>query len=165
MDSLLEIVRRENIYLAYKDLKSAGPLLGLYVNCKKKSIIILEQSLIFSNRSHRVALVHELGHHFFPPRSGIIAFQRSDFNRDMVICQDERKAMQYGTNHLMPTEEVWKAIKNGYDTIPLLSDLFNVTEWFVRTKIGFIRVDERERGNKLKWRNILNRPPSGGFNI
>jgi Zn-dependent peptidase ImmA (M78 family) len=165
MDSLLEIVHRENIYLAYKDLRSAGPLLGLYINCKNKGIILLDNSLFYGYRLHRCILAHELGHHFFPPRSRIIAFHRSDFNQDITTSQDEQKAMKYGTNLLLPTEQVWTAIKNGYDSVSLLAEYFYVTDWFVRAKIGFIRLDERERGNKLKWRDILNRPPNGGFCI
>ena len=57
----------------------------------------------------------------------------------------------------MPSGEVWSATRNGYDTIPLLADRFNVTEWFARAKIGYIRLEERSKGVKLKWRDIISK--------
>jgi hypothetical protein len=113
-------------------------------------VILLDKSLLFKPREHRCIAYHEVGHHFNPPRSGLIAFHRTNlFSNDIkeiTIRQDENKALRWATGQLMPTDAVWEAISDGYNTVPLLDDYFYVTEWFVQAKIGFIQVEGRERG-------------------
>lgn len=161
MKLLLEIIRQENIALFYRDLSACGAISGLYIHTRVGPIIILDKHLPGRPRLHRCVLAHELGHHFFPPRSGMIAFHRtnqfSDSQSEITVHQDEGKALRWATELLMPSSEVWAAIKNGYDTVPLLADYFNVTEWFARAKIGYIRLEERSKGVKLKWRDIISK--------
>jgi hypothetical protein len=160
MDQLLEIISAEGIHLRYADLRPIGNIQGMYIaHSRAGPAILLDKSLMFKPREHRCIAYHEVGHHFNPPRSGLIAFHRtnlfSDNIKEIIIRQDENRALRWGTNQLMPTDAVWKAIRDGYDTVPLLAEYFYVTEWFVMAKIGFIRVDTREQGIKLQWRDII----------
>lgn len=162
METILKIIEEEQINLSYDNLRRAGNVQGLYtVHSVIGPMILLDKSLLFKPRAHRCIAAHELGHHFHPPRSGIIAFHRtslfSDSQKEIIIHQDEGKALRWATELLIPTLKVWEAIKNGYDTVPLLADYFNVKEWFVRCKIGFIRQEERSKGIKLKWRDIISK--------
>ena len=167
MEKILEIVKRERIYLGYDDLKRVGDVQGLYtIHPRAGPIILLDKTLLHDTKTLRCVAAHELGHHFYPPRSGIIVFHSNNYSsmQEITVHQDENKALRWGTELLMPSEEVWAAIKEGYNTVPLLADFFNVTEWFCRAKIGYIRREERTKGRRLKWRDIIRKgPPRGGF--
>lgn len=84
MQKILEIAESERIYIAYKNLQhEVGSVLGLYtVHPVAGPIIILDKSLPGRPRLHRCVAAHELGHHFYPPRTSTataISFCRSDY--------------------------------------------------------------------------------------
>ncbi len=164
MQKIYEIAENEEIYIAYRNLQQeAGNIQGLYtIDPRAGPLIVLDQSLPGQPRLHRCVAAHELGHHFYPPRSdisGIVSFHRCNYHtnsqREIVINQDEQKALRWATELLMPSAEVWAATGEGYNTLPLLAEWFHVEEWFVRFKIGFIRREEKSKGNRLRWRNII----------
>lgn len=164
MQKILDIAHRERIYIAYRDLQSTGDAQGLYfIHPRAGPMILLDKSLLTRPKQHRCIAAHELGHHFYPPRNSAIAFHRSNHYSNIssqtaiIIQQDENKALHWATELLMPSEEVWAAIKEGYNTVHLLADIFNVTEWFVRAKIGFLRREERDQERKVKWRDMIKR--------
>jgi Zn-dependent peptidase ImmA (M78 family) len=169
MEIILDIIKRERIYLGYDDLKRIGDVQGLYtVHPQAGPIILLDKSLLRDPKTHRCVAAHELGHHFYPPRSGLVVFHSNNHNsqHEITIHQDENKALRWGAELLMPSEEVWSAIKEGYNTVPALAEYFGVTEWFARAKIGYIRREERANGRKLKWKDIIKkRPPRGGLGV
>jgi len=162
MQKIYEIAENEEIYIAYKNLQhEVGNIQGLYtVHPRAGPVIVLDKSLLNNTKEHRCVAAHELGHHFYPPRSaiaGIVSFHRGNFSgqREITINQDENKALRWATELLMPSAEVWDAIKGGCNTLPQLAERFHVEEWFVRFKIGFIRREERNRGRKLRWKDII----------
>ena len=164
MQKIYEIAESEKIYIAYDDLQRIGDIQGFYtVHPRAGSVIVLDLGLLSQPRLHRCVAAHELGHHFYPPRSRattFIAFYRSnqystESQKEIIASQDENRALRWATEMLMPSQEVWAAIQDGYDTVSLLAEYFNVCEWFVRVKIGFIRREEREKGIKLKWRDVI----------
>lgn len=169
MQKIYEIAEKEEIHIAYKNLRRAGAIQGFYViDPRAGPLIVLDIDLLNQPKLHRCIAAHELGHHFRPPRTSIknvIAFYRSNqyTNYQTTISQDENRALKWATELLMPSEEVWAAIKEGYNTIHLLAEHFNVTEWFVRAKIGFLRREERKKGIKLKWRNIVDKKPQQNY--
>jgi Zn-dependent peptidase ImmA (M78 family) len=169
MEKIVDIINREHIFFDYDNLNQVGDVQGLYtIHPKIGPIILLDKSLHSNLKTHRCVAAHELGHHFHPPRSGIIVFHSNNYSsqQGITIHQDENKALRWSTELLMPSKEVWAAIKNGYDSVSALADYFNVTEWFARAKIGYIRREERKKGRKLKWRDIIRKeqkPPAGGF--
>lgn len=163
MQKIYEIAENEQIYIAYDDLQGIGDIQGLYtIHPRAGPLIVLDRTLPGQHRLHRCVAAHELGHHHYPPRSStktIVAFCRSNYTtnsqREIILHQDENRALKWATELLMPSTEVWAAIRDGYNTLPLLADRFGVEEWFVRFKIGFIRREERDRGRKLRWRSVL----------
>jgi Zn-dependent peptidase ImmA (M78 family) len=164
MQKIYEIAENEEIYIAYEDLQRAGDIQGLYtVHPRAGPVIILDQSLPSQYRLHRCVAAHELGHHFYPPRtdaSTVIAFYRSNYytnnsQKEIVISQDEQKALRWATELLMPSGAVWLAIGDGCNTLPLLADFFHVERWFVRAKIGYLRREERLRGTSLSGETLL----------
>lgn len=165
MQKIYEIAEREKIYIAYDDLQRIGDIQGFYtVHPRAGPIIVLDIGLLSQPKLHRCVAAHELGHHFYPPRysnPGLISFHRSNYFSDsqaeIIINQDENKALRWATELLMPSDEVWDALKYGYDTVPFLADYFNVAEWFARAKIGYMRREARDVGVKLKWRDIIKR--------
>lgn len=164
MQKIYEIAESEKIYIAYDDLQRIGDIQGFYtVHPRAGPIIVLDIGLLSQPKLHRCVAAHELGHHFYPPRnpSNVVFFHCynyfQDSQKEIIVSQDENKALRWATELLMPSSKVWDAIKYGYDTIPFLADYFNVTEWFARAKIGFLRREARDAGVKLKWRDIINK--------
>ena len=164
MQKIFDIAQKERIYIAYDDIQQAGDIQGIYtIHPRAGPVIVLDQALPSQPKLHRCVAAHELGHHFYPPRTDattIIAFYRSNYytndsQREIVISQDENRALRWATELLMPSTAVWAAIGDGCNTLPLLADFFHVERWFVRAKIGYLRREERLRGNKLKWRDIV----------
>jgi len=164
MQKIYKIAETEKVFIAYDDLQRAGGIQGLYtIDPRAGPLIVLDLSLLSQPKLHRCIAAHELGHHFCPPRSNattFVAFYRGNqysTNSQIIVGQDEHRALKWATELLMPSPKVWAAIKDGHNTIPLLSDYFMVTEWFVRAKIGYMRREWRDRGRKLKWRDIIYR--------
>jgi len=166
MQKIYEIAENEEIYIAYDDLQKIGDIQGFYtIDPRAGPIIVLDLSLLSQPRLHRCVAAHELGHHFYPPRinaTTIIAFYRSNqytsySQKEIIVGQDENRALKWATELLMPSEAVRTAIKEGYNTIHLLADYFSVTEWFARAKIGFLRREERDQERKVKWRDMIKR--------
>lgn len=162
MQKIYNVAKSEQIYIAYDDLQSIGEVQGLYtIHPRAGPVIILDNQLLSRPRLHRCVAAHELGHHFYPPRSNtrtVVAFCRSSFNnsqKEIVISQDEQRALRWATELLMQSEAVWAAIGEGCNTLPALAERFGVEEWFVRFKIGYIRREEREKGWKLRWRDVV----------
>jgi Zn-dependent peptidase ImmA (M78 family) len=170
MQKIYEIAESEKISIAYDDLQKIGDIQGFYtIDPRAGPIIVLDLSLLSQPRLHRCVAAHELGHHFYPPRinaTTIIAFYRSNqytsySQKEIIVSQDENKALRWATELLMPSAEVWAALQDGYNTVPLLAEHFNVTEWFVRAKIGYMRRGARDAGIKIKWRDVIDKSHHG----
>ena len=126
--------------------------------------ITLDQSLKDKPRKLRCILAEEIGHILFPPRPGHIRYHSTWFvdiesteqsNIKVIVAQDERKALQWATSVLMPDVEFWRKKDSGVDTIHGFADCFEVEEWFVRLKIGYLRMKAKSDGNKFRWRDII----------
>ncbi|MFZ5897996.1 MAG: ImmA/IrrE family metallo-endopeptidase [Bacillota bacterium] len=143
MQALYRIIEEQAIKLDYSNLRQFGGILGLFVvHPRIGPFILLDDSLIKQPRKHRCVLAEEIGHAMHPPRPGHMRFHRRRYdvadNQAIIVAQDERKALLWATGFLMPDVEFWRAVSQGYDTVPDLAEYFYVEEWFVRTKIGFI---------------------------
>lgn len=163
--SLYLIAESLGIKVSHVDLhKTSTGLLGKADALNKK--ITLDYSLKDCPREHKCVLAEEIGHILYPPQPGHIAYHARGYydidniERSMIkvtVAQDERKALDWATGVLMPNVEFWRAVKEGENTLCKLADWFDVTEWFVRIKIGYIRRKARDEGNKLKWGDIIKR--------
>lgn len=154
LDHLFLMVDGFNIRVIYRDLnKHSTGLLGEADTFKRT--ITLDHSLISYQREHKCVLAEEIGHILYPPRPGHIAYHaRGYYDTDHIercniratVAQDERAALDWATSVLMPDVEFWRAVKGGDNTLNKLAEHFEVTEWFVRIKIGYIR---RKRGMEV----------------
>lgn len=134
-----------------------------------KKAITIDWLLRNNYRQLKCVLAEEIGHILFPPRPAHIRYHSKDFihedciemgNTTVIVDQDERKARKWAAKVLMPDDEFWQALREGTNTIYRLAEWFDVEEWFVLMKIGYVRVQARESGIKLKWRDIINREQS-----
>lgn len=141
MEDLYRIITKRCIELEYDDLKSIGKgLLGLYVlDPAIGHLIVLDSHLLQQPRLHRCVLAEEIGHSFYPPRAGVIRFHCKHGNEAVIVAQDERKALRWATDFLMPDDEFCRAVSQGYVTMHELADYFYVEEWFVQAKIDFLK--------------------------
>jgi len=69
--------------------------------------------------------------------------------------QDERKAMQWATDYLIPDVELMKALKVGCRSCFELAEYFDVTEWFMYRKLGLLKMCFRRTGLKVKGRDLF----------
>lgn len=164
-DKLLTMAWELDIRVTYKDLRAQHPdLLGMAQADNRT--VVLDKSLVGSRRKLKCILAEEIGHILFPPRPGHMAYHstefiRSDFNGrnnlKVIVAQDERKALDWATGVLIPDVEFWRAVRNGENTLHELAEYFDVEEWFMRIKIGYIRRKARDEGQRLKWRDLIRR--------
>jgi hypothetical protein len=131
-----------------------------------KRIVTLDFSLLDKPRELKCVLAEEIGHILFPARPGHVRYHSEEFiyldhdeqcNIKAIVAQDERKALQWATSVLIPDVEFWRVKESGVDTIYGFAEWFDVEEWFVRLKIGYLRMKAREDGQRLKWRDIIRR--------
>jgi len=131
-----------------------------------RKLITLDQSLRNNQRLLKCVLAEEIGHILYPPRPGHLAFHEAGYtyadhnsrsNIKAIVAQDERKALQWATSVLMPDVVFWRVVRDGINSVYDLADWFDVEEWFVSIKIGFIRRQAWDSGQKLKWRQIIRR--------
>jgi Zn-dependent peptidase ImmA (M78 family) len=121
--------------------KTSNKLYGIYFYVNDYGpAILLDKSLDKpgNTRLHRCILAHELGHHFTAPKTNILRLYGSSSTKYMdkiQQAQDERKALEWASNHLMPNVELSRALSQGCINVYELAEWFNVTEWFVYRKI------------------------------
>lgn len=153
------------IKIIFKDLREKHPDLYGMADPETKTIT-LDWSLKNRPRALKCVLAEEIGHILFLPRSGHIAYHSKGYisqhhhDRSIIsrtVAQDERLALDWATRVLMPDVEFWRAKKNGSETIRELAEWFDVEEWFVLIKIGYLRRKARDNGQKLKWKDIIRR--------
>lgn len=141
MKRLWEIIEREKIGVKYIDLSHVPENIhGLYFYEKRIGpLIILDTQLKHSRRLHKCVLAEEIGHFYTSPRTNLLVTYTSA-NLQIVESQDERKALQWGTDFLIPDAELIKALAEGYHSCFELAEYFDVTEWFMYRKLGFLKI-------------------------
>lgn len=141
MDKLFNILEKENISVRYRALQEqCSSLYGLYLNDEFAGpIIILDQSLQYSTSWHRSVLAEEIGHYYTTPRTNYLVAYTS-YSKNLIMNQDERKALKWATDFLIPDDDLSEAIQEGYKLHFELAELFNVTEWFMHMKVKFKNV-------------------------
>jgi Zn-dependent peptidase ImmA (M78 family) len=164
INTLFVIAQRMGIKIIYEDLHQSNPHLEGYA-WPDKEIIALDKTLHRRSRQHKCVLSEEIGHFLYPPRPGHKAFHERYFqmscqergNLAVTVAQDEQKALTFATGLLIPDAEFWDLIQNQQSNLRDLMEHFDVEEWFVRVKIGFIRRKARDAGQKLKWKHLIRR--------
>jgi len=156
MERLWNIVDRENINVRYEDLSHAPEKIhGLYLYVQRLGpIIILDKYIHHSYRLHKCVLAEEIGHFYTAPRTNILTVHTSA-NLQTMESQDERKAGQWATDFLIPDRELIKALESGCRSCFELAEYFDVTEWFMYRKLGFLKMCFRRTGLKVKGRHLF----------
>lgn len=136
MENLWEIVDKENITVRYENLLCFPERLhGLYIyDHRIGPLIILGHHLEQNRRLHKCVLAEELGHYKTSPRTNLITTYTSA-NLKLIQSQDERKAVQWATDFLIPDVQLIEAFRAGCRTCFELAEYFDVTEWFMYRKL------------------------------
>ncbi|OAT83725.1 ImmA/IrrE family metallo-endopeptidase [Desulfotomaculum copahuensis] len=156
LEHLLELARHEKIMLLYQKLRncSRDKLLGLYVWDPVAPCIILDESLHHNERLHTCVLAEELGHHFSGIRRN---FMITSPGQDRItVSKDETGAMRWATDYLVPDAELMYAVsKLKLRSCWELAEHFQVTQFFMWRKLGFLRTCFRNTGIKVRSRDIF----------
>ena len=164
MNRLFDIVNAENIHLLYTNLLTStyNKLYGLYFFDEGHGpSILLEKTLDKPecSRLHKCVLGEELGHYFTAPQTNIFRIYGScsvEYLDKIQQARDERKALEWASNFLIPNVEFNRAVSEGCKNVYDLAEHFQVTEWFVYRKLGIIKAKYREQGIKLRSRDYFN---------
>lgn len=150
METMLEIIERENIFLDYDHLNIGRKLFGLYWfdPARKRPFILLDNSLRGNTPMHRSILAEELGHHFTIPQTNFLAPYTS-YSRGLRLGRDEIKALRWACDFLMPMNKFDEALQSGITQIHEIAAHFNVTPWLVYKRIYLLRADEQ------KWQKLI----------
>lgn len=136
MNNLLEIANEENICIDYsKNLPNN--FLGLYV-AKDAKLVILNSIVKSDYKLHRCILAEELGHHFTSAGKSIYPAANFPFWQSYQSKQ-ELKALRWSANHLIPFQNLKKAVCNRKITnIYELSEYLNVTPELLTFRIHLL---------------------------
>ena len=92
--------------------------------------IVIDPFKLRSTADERVKLAHELGH----CETWSFYNRYSPFD---VVAQHENRADKWAIKNLVPKDELYSALKNGYTEIWELAEIFDVTEIFMRKALNW----------------------------
>ena len=87
-----------------------------------------------NKRRQRFTIAHELGHFIFHKNNKSLE-KDLIFFRDETNNKEEREANDFASELLMPEKMVKAYIKEGYNTIQLLADKFDLSTSAVRYRV------------------------------
>lgn len=141
---------------------------GLLGRANAKTLtIVLNDSLRDNPQEEKCVLLEEIGHSIFPPRPGHIRFHSKNFYKredcgmiKQTVAQDERKARDWATSVLLGNVDIARIKEVGAFSLNELADYYDVAPWFMEHRVGYLRRKAHENGQKLRWREIINREQS-----
>lgn len=135
---LLDYVTDNGIILRYVQFPKDGyPIYGVYYFDQRlnSGVILLDKDLEHNQALHNTVLGEECGHHATSPRGELLTAYLSCGSR-IITSQDERKAVKWAANFLIPDDELARAVyRRGLRTPWELAEYFEVTEWLVQQKV------------------------------
>ena len=163
VEQLLQLSCDLGISISYRDLCGQHPQLLGYT---KKGSIFLDVSLKDKPRQHKCVLAEEIGHALYPPASSHVSYHIAngwaelDFlsrgNIEYSVGKDERQALKWATDLLIPDRAFWEYADEGLHSVWEWCDQFDVEQWFFEMKVGFVRAGQKPR-DRMKWREIVRR--------
>lgn len=167
IQALCQILYNFNIDIVYTDLHSKNPLLEAYTLPQKQQII-LDKSLPDRPRQHKCVLAEEVGHILYPSPFDSIQYHIAEYwnldfyqrgNVSYRHTKNERVGLLWATSFLIPDDEFWEFANKGTHEWWEWLERFDVEDWFMRRKVGFMRSKKH-----FKWRDIVKRiTVAGGF--
>lgn len=156
IERLWDIVDREKIKVKYVNLtRTPEGIHGFYLyDYRLGPLIVLDKNIDQLPRLHKCVLAEEIGHFYTASRTNLLAVHTSA-NLQIIEAQDERKAAQWATDFLIPDSEFIKALEDGCRSCFELAEYFDVTEWFMYRKLGFLKMCFRRTGLKVKGRDLF----------
>lgn len=155
LEQLYDITCREGIYCEHTDLHAACPdLHGCYIHDPTGGpVILLDKSLEYNTPLHACVLSEEVGHYFTAPRTDLtrVYHEHREANMMTKLAQDERKALRWATDFLIPDVELCRALTNGYRKSYELAEYFVVTEWFIKQKLELFRLQLLRMGRRINF--------------
>ncbi|SFU39286.1 ImmA/IrrE family metallo-endopeptidase [Alicyclobacillus macrosporangiidus] len=156
MDSLMYIVEQEKIFLSFKDLSPCPrTIYGFYFfdPSEQQPHIVLDRQLKEGSPLYRSVLAEELGHHFTVPQ-GTLLVPYTSYSHKLILNKDERRALQWACDYLVPISEFEKALAAGITDTNDLAEHFNVTPWLIRRRLQFMREKHARMQKTSMIRNI-----------
>ena len=160
LQQLWQMAEDMDIFVTFHALSNrCHGLFGLYI--PKYPAIALDDSLEHNIREQKCVFAEEIGHALTAPRTDIRRVHRcyrrlGECNETIIMAQDERKALAWAADFLIPDVELCQALSEGVRSCYELSEYFGVSEWMVHTKIGCLRTCFRRQGLKVKGKEIFN---------
>ncbi len=152
MDVLIDLARKEDINIVYLPLlNQRESLWGMYVPKRpgNKATIYMDSQLKENPNLYRLArcvLSEELGHHFTGVFSYFSCYKVYPYSLKRKMSADDKKALQWATNMLVPTAELISLItEDGICECVDLAGYFGVTAWFMYRKMEFLQYQVRAK--------------------
>ncbi len=125
------------------------PLGGIIkeVYIKDLGIIIIDPNLHPYKKRHLIA--HGLAHHLFHRNTKVDYLNNSsDFFQNLKMKRQEREAEVFAAYYLIPEEKLSEILKEEWvkescDPIPELAEEFQVSENFMKKRLGFKKLFEK----------------------
>jgi Domain of unknown function (DUF955). len=148
---LYDAIERDGIIVEYAALAATrDKLLGLYYidNVLGRPVILLDHSLRGRTAEHDTVLAEEVGHHVTLPRTSLSRVHACYAAR-VEISKDDARAIRWACKVLIPDDQLRIAVRKGYREAWQLAEYFQVTEWLVHQKYGYLRECARAVGCQI----------------
>lgn len=155
--SIYRLADLYGIKVCYRDIHGSRPDIDGYA-CTRHGLIYLDWS-IKGTRQAKCVADEEVGHCLNPPIANHITFhsnrywQLSHDERDnlrVLAAKDERAARKWATGFEIPDRDFWAFAADGPREWRDWLERFEVTDWFMEEKVGFMRVQRH-----FKWREMV----------
>lgn len=154
LDSLLGLAQEHGLRIIYLNLSLNDGLLGLHAP-EVKTIFLDEKLLEPQNHKlHRCVLAEEIGHFITGTSVNALHF---NYKLTRIITEEERKALLWATEKLIPTNEILFLLADGFFDCEELANYFGVTNWFMFRKLEFLQLQCKDREDIIRIRPIISK--------
>lgn len=161
LDLLKSVAKINGIEIEYTNIHKKDPLCNGYA-LTHKGLIYIDQS-IKGTVGEVCALSEEMGHCLYPPRVShadyhcLAKFKKLSIQQqddiEVIVEENERLAHSWGTSFIIPDKDFWDFVKDGPKEMARMIEYFDVTDWFMRRKIGLMC-----RKYKVNRREMIKKP-------
>ncbi len=156
---LIRLSETMGLCVTHENLHRRHPGLDGYAR-PARGLIFLDHS-IRGTRQGICVLSEEVGHCLYPPAADHLTYHSREFwqlsqaqrdNLSIMATKDERAALLWATEYVIPDWKFWAFYSRGPHNWWHWLEHFEVEDWFMRTKVGFMRCK-----HPFKWREMVTR--------
>ena len=140
MITLIRLAEQQKIIIDEYPLGDELRAIYLKIRELENPIIFLNENLSYYSPETRCVLAEELGHYF--TTIGNALYQHRNYSDVLRVNKIEKAALRWAGHFLIPDEDLCEALRHGQPSLYELSEIFNVTEPFMKSRLDTFKEEE-----------------------